>query len=62
MKVLLYSNNKIDPNYDRPKEIEVEEGTKLGEITLPEGFSFMDPSDTEVGKAGYKEFKLKYTP
>lgn len=37
-------------------------GQTLGDLTLPEGFSWQDPAETSVGEVGANVFKVTFTP
>ena len=53
--------DKADPDYIIPSEITATCKTKLSEINLPEGFSWVDDSQS-VGSEGKQSFKALFTP
>jgi len=53
---------KDDPFYTVPTGLTAYVGQTLGEITLPSGFSWQDPTSTLVGNVGTNNFKVTYTP
>ncbi len=53
---------KADPSYATPGPISATEGQTLGDLELPEGFSWQDDSSTSVGDAGEHEFMATFTP
>lgn len=50
------------PAYDTPTGITVAYGSTLADITLPEGFTWQDATDTSVGDVGEHVFLVTYTP
>ena len=53
---------KVDPTYKAPSPISATEGQILGDLKLPDGFSWQDELSTSVGDAGEHIFKAKFTP
>ena len=53
---------KADPAYEAPSPISATEGQILGDLKLPDGFSWQDELSTSVGDAGEHIFKAKFTP
>lgn len=53
---------KAKPKYEIPKNIEVESGTMLKDVVLPDGFTWEDDINTIIDGAGTKIFKCTYTP
>ena len=53
---------KADPTYTVPAKITAYFGDTLGDVKLPEGFSWQLPDDTSVGAVGSYAFLLTYTP
>jgi hypothetical protein len=53
---------KADPTYTVPAKITAYFGDTLGDVKLPEGFSWQLPEDTSVGAVGSYAFLLTYTP
>ena len=56
------TQNKLVPEYKVPEGLTAAEGQTLADVKLPDGFTFEDPLDTSVGKAGENKFKVTYTP
>ncbi len=54
--------NKATPEYTVPDGLKANVGQTLSDVTLPEGFSWMDAETTSVGAKGSNTFKVKYTP
>ena len=52
---------KLDPTYTVPTGLVGYFGETLADITLPEGFSFVDEETTEFDEIGEKTFKVTYT-
>ena len=57
-----WSIAKADPTYAVPEPISATEGQTLGDLELPEGFSWQDDPSTSVGNAGEHEFMATFTP
>ena len=57
-----WSIAKAPPSYDAPAAISATEGQTLGDLELPEGFSWQDDPSTSVGEAGEHEFMATFTP
>ena len=57
-----WSIAKADPPYATPGPISATEGQILGDLELPEGFSWQDDPSTSVGDAGEHEFMATFTP
>ena len=53
---------KAIPCYKNPEDIEVTYGQTLGDVALPEGFSWQDDPSTSVGDPGEREFLATFTP
>ena len=53
---------KANPNYDVPQNLEAIEGQTLADVTLPEGFTWKQPTTTSVGNPGTNTFTVTYTP
>lgn len=53
--------DKAMPTYTVPTDLTAYVGQKLSEITLPNGFTWMDP-DEIIEEAGNVTFKAKFTP
>ena len=53
---------KADPSYTAPGSINATEGQTLGDLKLPDGFSWQDELTTSVGEAGERTFKAKFVP
>ena len=53
--------NKADPTYTVPSGLTAIYGDTLGDITLPEGWSWASGAQT-VGNAGTNTFKVNFTP
>lgn len=58
---LEFTIKKATPSYTAPSLIEAEFGKQLSDLTLPDGFSWQDPS-ASVGEPGEHEFPATYTP
>ncbi|GHT01771.1 hypothetical protein AGMMS49525_03460 [Bacteroidia bacterium] len=50
------------PPYTVPTGLIAATGRTLGDVTLPSGFSWEDPTTTSVGAIGVNNFTVKYTP
>ena len=50
------------PTYTPPEELSATFGDTLGDIVLPNGFSWQDNANTSVGNAGIHSFSVIYTP
>ena len=61
-KTITWKIEKAIPKYEIPQGIRIIEGKTLGDIKLPEGFSWDHSLTTSVGQVGEKEFKCTYTP
>ena len=57
-----YLITKATPNYTVPTNLAATYGQTLAEVTLPNGFEFINNSQTLVGNAGTQKFMVKYTP
>ena len=57
-----WSIAKADSPYATPGPISATEGQTLGDLELPEGFSWQDDPSTSVGEAGEHEFMATFTP
>ena len=57
-----WSIAKADPAYVPPEPISATEGQTLGDLGLPEGFSWQDNLSTSVGDAGEHEFMATFAP
>ena len=53
---------KADPSYNIPQNLEAIEGQTLADVTLPEGFTWKQPTTTSVGNPGPNTFTVTYTP
>ena len=53
---------KAAPDWTKPGPLQAVYGQSLGDIPLPEGFSWQDAEDTPVGDVGTKTFKAVFTP
>ena len=49
------------PKYDIPNNLKAKKGQKLSEISLPQGFEWMN-GDEVLNEIGKKNYKAKYTP
>lgn len=56
-----YEITKATPSYTVPTDLEAEEGQTLGDIELPEGFTFEEDLDTVLEEGEYKK-PVTYTP
>ena len=54
--------NKLVPEYEVPTGLTATEGQTLADVKLPEGFTFVAPPDTSVGKKGINKFTVIYIP
>ena len=52
---------KADPNPDKPANLKANQGDKLSDIKLPEGWSWNEP-DTKLDASGSKSYTASYTP
>lgn len=55
------NNEQEVPKYVTPT-IGAVYGQTLGDLTLPDGFSWQDPAETSVGEVGANVFKVTFTP
>ena len=53
---------KTTPVFAAPTGLTASYGQTLGDVALPEGFSWQDEASTSVGAAGEHTFKVTYTP
>ena len=53
---------KARPEYEAPAPVEAAYGQTLGDVALPEGFSWQDDPSTSVGDPGEREFLATFTP
>ena len=53
---------KADPNYTVPSNLQVEWGSTLADLQLPNGFSLQGDTDQLVGEIGTRKITLTYTP
>lgn len=58
---LKFEISKALPPFTLPEPIVAKPGQTLADLTLPEGFSWQDPS-ASVGETGEREFPTTYTP
>ncbi|MBO4535149.1 MAG: hypothetical protein J5755_04360, partial [Clostridia bacterium] len=54
--------NKKTPEFTVPSDLTVAYGLTLGDLPLPEGFSWQDPASTSVGEVGQNTFLVTFTP
>jgi uncharacterized repeat protein (TIGR02543 family) len=53
---------KAVPDVQKPSAISTLEGATLGELALPDGWSFDEPPATQVGSSGARQWAVTYTP
>ena len=59
---LKFAIAKAKPQYDAPAPVEAAYGQRLGDVALPEGFSWQDDPSTPVGDPGEHEFLAAFMP
>ncbi len=57
-----FTIEKAAPEYTAPGPISATEGQTLGDLELPDGFSWQDELSASVGEAGEHEFMARFTP
>ena len=57
-----FNITKKSPTFDAPAPLDATYGQKLADLMLPEGFSWQDAGDTDVGDPGEHEYLAIYTP
>ena len=57
-----FNITKAKPQYDVPAPVEAAYGQRLGDLSLPRGFSWQDGASTPVGEPGEHEFLATFTP
>ena len=57
-----FTIEKADPTYETPGAINATEGQTLGDLKLPDGFSWQDDPSTDIGDAGEHSFMARFTP
>ena len=57
-----FNITKKPPTFDAPAPLDATYGQKLADLMLPEGFSWQDAGDTDVGDPGEHEYLAIYTP
>ena len=57
-----FNITKKSPTFDAPAPLNATYGQKLADLMLPEGFSWQDAGDTDVGDPGEHEYLAIYTP
>ena len=55
-------DEKSNPEFTVPEELSVAYGSTLGDLPLPDGFSWQDELTTSVGEVGQHTFLVTYTP
>ena len=53
--------DKANPIYSVPTDLKANQGDKLSDIKLPEGWSWNEP-DTKLDASGSKSYTASYTP
>ena len=57
-----FNITKKSPTFDAPAPLDATYGQKLADLMLPEGFSWQDAGDADVGDPGEHEYLAMYTP
>ena len=57
-----FNITKKPPTFDAPAPLDATYGQKLADLMLPEGFSWQDAGDADVGDPGEHEYLAMYTP
>ena len=57
-----FNITKKPPTFEAPAPLNATYGQKLADLMLPEGFSWQDAGDTDVGDPGEHEYLAMYTP
>ena len=57
-----FNITKKPPTFDAPAPLNATYGQKLADLMLPEGFSWQDAGDADVGDPGEHEYLAIYTP
>ena len=57
-----FNITKKSPTFDAPAPLDATYGQKLADLMLPEGFSWQDAGDADVGDPGEHEYLAIYTP
>ena len=61
-KTMSYSIAKATPTYEVPAGLTATYGQILAEVTLPNGWEWIEPTSTSVGDVGTNKFHAKFTP
>ena len=57
-----FNITKAAPDYEAPVPVDAVYGQRLGDLSLPQGFSWQDGALTPVGEPGEHEFLAMFTP